>query len=243
MVVVWRLLLLLLILMPLPAQADFLRLVAAKGEAKGRAKVLVWRQQLDFSSGFDSYFFDLFEAPANKRLSSHPVAQKTRKKWLPLGQFEVYLQELAKAGEKLLQEYGKKGFEAVCDRAWYAAGKGDHLTFSTGKQDVTLRIVRGQRRDEIFLEKDPDHRYSLVRILPPGGRNAPTVGGRAFVQAALLKGGRMLAVVVRTHTLPLPENTPADTLYFFPLRRATKQLNLPYPFAVEDCLKQDHPWP
>lgn len=232
-----------LVLLALPARADFLRIVAAKGLKKGRAHVLVWRQQLDFVHGFDTYLLDQYDAPANKRTHSQPLAQKARKKWLPLGHYEVYLQELAAAGERLLQARVKKGFSPVCDLARFPVGRSDELTLPTGKGDIILRIKRGKRRDEIIMEKSAEKRYSLVRIQPPGGRDAPAIGSRAFVQATLVDGGRMLAVVVRTQFLPVPANRPEDTLYFFPLRRASKHLRLPYPFATDNCLESTNPWP
>jgi hypothetical protein len=49
--------------------------------------------------------------------------------------------------------------------------------------------------------------------------------------------------VVRSHFLPAPQNIPEDSLFFFPLRRATKRLGLPYPFPFENCIQKDDPWP
>ncbi len=232
-----------LLMAPAVLRADFLKIVGWKGARKSRVMALVWRQQIDLRKGFDSYFLDEFEAPANKRLKSSPVAPRARGKWLPLGQVEVYLQEVAAAGKRLLDTYRKKGHEEVCGIASFPQGQSDAVTFTVGETSLTLRLERGSRRDEVFLEKSEKERYSLVRIQPPGGRNHPTVGGRTLVQAVLLRGGRMLAVVVRTHFLPAPQNVPEDSIYFFPLRRATKRLGLPYPFPVENCVAKEDPWP
>lgn len=236
-------LLALLLLAPAPGQADFLKLVGWKGERNGRLRVLIWRQQLDLSKGFDSYFFDEYEAPSNKRLRSSAVAPRARGKWLPLGQLEAYLQDVAEAGKRLLDTYRKKDYEEVCDVASFPKRRSNRVTIKAGDLALTLHLLRGTRRDEVVLEKNEKQRYSLVRIQAPGGRNAPTVAARTLVQATLLRGGRMLAVVVHTQFLPAPRNLPTESVYFFPLRRATKNLGLPYPFPVEDCVARDNPWP
>jgi hypothetical protein len=228
---------------PTAARADFLKIVGWKGERKSRVKALVWRQHLDLKKGFDGFFIEEYEAPANKRVKSAPITPRARKKWLPLGQLEVYLQEVATAGKRLLETYHKKGYEEACNIASFPFGQGKQATFSIEDTDLTLRLAHGSRRDEVLLQKGKKQSYSLVRIQPPGGRNAPTVGGRTIVQATLLRGGRMLAVVVRTQFLPAPQHVPEDSLYFFPLRRATKRLSLPYPFPVENCVQKDDPWP
>ncbi len=231
-----------MLVIPTNASADFLQIVGWKSERKSRVKALVKRQQLDFKKGFDSFFLEEYEAPANKRSKSTPVAPRTRSKWLPLGQLEVYLQEVAAAGKQLMATYGKKGFQEVCDIAISPHAQSGEVTFDVKEASLTLHLVRGSRRDEITLQKDGKEKYSLVRIQPPGGRNPPTVGGRTIVQATLLRGGRMLAVVVRTQFLPAPQQIPQDSLYFFPLRRATKRLDLPYPFPVDSCVQKDDPW-
>lgn len=235
-------LLALLILAPTPARADFLKLVGWKAARKGSLHVLVWRQQIDLRKGFDSYFIDEYEAPANKRKNGTGVALRARDRWLPTGQLEVYLQEVEDAAGRLLDAYTKKGYQDVCGVAAIPNGQSSQVAFKAGDTELTLRLVRGSRRDEVVLERSRKQRYSLVRIMPPGGRKAPVVGGRTLVQAVLLQGGRMLAVVVRTQLLPAPANFPSDAVYFFPLRRATKNLGLPYPLPVDSCTAKVDPW-
>ncbi len=236
-------LLALTLLSPAPSRAEFLKLVGWKAAGKGRLNVLVWRQQLDLQRGFDSYFFDEYEAPANKRLKSSAVALRARDRWLPVGQFEVYLLEVREAAKRLLKTCQKAGYQMVCDVASVPNGKSAQISFRAGEAELTLSLVRGPKRDEVVLQKGENKSYSLVRILPPGGRDAPTVGSRTLVQGALLHGGRMLAVIVHTQLLPAPENCPAESVYFFPLRRATKSLGLPYPLTVENCVEKEDPWP
>jgi hypothetical protein len=235
-------LLALLLLLPATARGDILRILGWKDARKGRATVLLYRQVLDYSKGFDQFFFEEYEAPANQRKGRTEVAPKARRTWLPMGHFEVYMDAVGKARKRLFDTYLKKGYEPACDLLLETAARSEQLTFEAGGKELTLRLVRGSRHDEVLLERDDRHSYSLMRFTAPAGRDAPQVGGRALLQASLLRGGRMLAVVVRTHYLPSPQHAPQDDVYFYPLSRAAKQLGIAYPLKPAACSEKDDPW-
>jgi len=223
---------------PCSAQADHVDILLSKGRRK--VSVVLVRQVLDHVRGFDQFMVEEYAAPANRRTSRREMAGSLRSQLVPLGQYELYMKSVKSEISAKLAQFKKKGFAPACDLPVAPEAGGAEMTFKTSGKELRLLVQEGSRRDSVVLERAGSKKsYTLMRLPdgPPGKGKERRIR-RTIAQVAVLADGRMLAVVLRKHVLPSPANGWEEEFFFFPLKRAFKNLGVKYPMPNEQCKRE-----
>jgi len=213
-----------------PAAGQELTFLAAEGGRRG--KVMVLETALDMERGFDRRTLVTLEYPDNREHSRDPLlAGRRARRLAAAGDWELFRALEDRSLDKAVEDAG--GYSPVVHRRNLRAEGAASFTFTWGDERVEVRVVPGRRRAELVIRRTPDGpERRLARILPaevagPGG--PVDMGADALLEAALLGGGRVLAVVVGAWNPEGGRRIGWERVVLLPLRKTARLWDLSHP--------------
>lgn len=218
-----------------PATGQEISVLASKTKGGGGAgQVLLLDTALDMARGFDRRTLITVDSPQNKERGRTPLLEGRRAGRLAAaGDWELFRALEDRALAKALEKAEKKGFRTVTLRRDLRNEGTDVFSFTWGEDSVTIRLVPGKRRSELFFRKGKDGpERRLARILPQTliGPDGPMdMGADALREVALVGDGRVLLVVVGAWDAQGGQRIGWERVVLLPLKKTGRLWKLPYP--------------
>ena len=226
-----------------PATGQEISVISSKSKRGGSTgQVLLLDTALDMARGFDRRTLITVDSPQNKERRRIPLLEGRRADRLAAaGDWELFRALEDRTLAKALEKAEKRGFRPVTLRRDLRNEGVDQFTFTWGEDSVTIRLVPGKRRSELFFRKGKDGpERRLARILPQtvkGSDGPMDMSADALREVALIGDGRVLLLVVGAWDAQGGRRIGWERAVLLPLKKTGRLWKLPCPLEPVD-----HEW-
>jgi len=221
------------IFLPPAALADFYEpLLELRGTGKTAPTIVLLRQVPDSTSGFDSYYIDVWKMGDSSPAKSHLLAGKSADTLARAGHFELYRKNVEETRQTRILALQDEGYVPLSPVLSNPGSAGDALQLCTELLCLDLTLPRDLGQQTLTLAGNGQSTV-VTRFATPAATNPRTTSVRSIRSAVLVGKGsnRGLLVVIRRISAPTSQLPADDELLWLPLARPLRRLQISEPLG------------